>query len=189
MKYSTYAVPMILGEIKRFLRDDGMIKVSRTIKENGLKVRVVSENLIKKLGREPRISEIAEESGLSEEEITVALEAGAEVESIYKSVYQNDGSEVYLVDKVAGRNGQSATTFVGGAGNVTDTEKAALPNHLMLKQVMETLDEKEKNLIEMRYFQDKTQSEVAACMGISQVQVSRLEKKILFKMRGFLNFL
>lgn len=189
VKFSTYAVPMILGEIKRFLRDDGMIKVSRTIKENGLKVRVVSENLIKKLGREPRISEIAEESGLSEEEITVALEAGAEVESIYKSVYQNDGSEVYLVDKVAGRNGQSATTFVGGAGNVTDTEKEALLNHLMLKQVMETLDEKEKKLIEMRYFQDKTQSEVAACMGISQVQVSRLEKKILFKMRSFLNFL
>ena len=79
VKFSTYAVPMILGEIKRFLRDDGMIKVSRTIKENGLKVRVVSENLIKKLGREPRISEIAEESGLSEEEITVALEAGADV--------------------------------------------------------------------------------------------------------------
>ena len=176
VKFSTYAVPMILGEIKRFLRDDGMIKVSRTIKENGLKVRVVSENLIKKLGREPRISEIAEESGLSEEEITVALEAGAEVESIYKSVYQNDGSEVYLVDKVAGKNGQNATAFVGGAGNVADTEK-------------EELDEKEKKLIEMRYFQDKTQSEVAACMGISQVQVSRLEKKILFKMRSFLNFL
>ena len=121
VKFSTYAVPMILGEIKRFLRDDGMIKVSRTIKENGLKVRVVSENLIKKLGR--------------------------------------------------------------------DTEKEALLNHLMLKQVLEALDEKEKKLIEMRYFQDKTQSEVAACMGISQVQVSRLEKKILFKMRGFLNFL
>lgn len=186
VKFSTYAVPMILGEIKRFLRDDGMIKVSRTIKENGLKVRVVSENLIKKLGREPRI---AEESGLSEEEITVALEAGAEVESIYKSVYQNDGSEVYLVDKVAGKNGQNATAFVGGAGNVADTEKEALLNHLMLKQVLEALDEKEKKLIEMRYFQDKTQSEVAACMGISQVQVSRLEKKILFKMRSFLNFL
>lgn len=189
VKFSTYAVPMILGEIKRFLRDDGMIKVSRTIKENELKVRVVSENLIKKLGREPRISEIAEESGLSEEEITVALEAGAEVESIYKSVYQNDGSEVYLVDKVAGKNGQNATAFVGGAGNVADTEKEALLNHLMLKQVLEALDEKEKKLIEMRYFQDKTQSEVAACMGISQVQVSRLEKKILFKMRSFLNFL
>lgn len=188
VKFSTYAVPMILGEIKRFLRDDGMIKVSRTIKENGLKVRVVSENLIKKLGREPRISEIAEESGLSEEEITVALEAGAEVESIYKSVYQNDGSEVYLVDKVAGRNGQSATTFVGGAGNIADTEKEALLNHLMLKQVLEALDEKEKKLIEMRYFQDKTQSEVAACMGISQVQVSRLEKKSCLRCGAFLIF-
>ena len=182
VKFSTYAVPMILGEIKRFLRDDGMIKVSRTIKENGLKARNVTESLMKKLGREPYLSEIAAESGLTEEEITVALEAGAEVESIYKSVYQADGSEVYLVDKVAGSSARNARTMVGGQ-RADDAEKETLINHLMLKQMLEALGEKEKNLILMRYFQDKTQSEVAACMGISQVQVSRMEKKILLRMR------
>ncbi len=123
---------------------------------------------------------MAEESGLTVEEIAVALEAGAEVESIYKSVYQSDGSEIFLVDKLAGgRDGKM--TAREGAG---DYEKEQVLNHLVLRQLLDTLSEKEQELIKMRYFQDKTQSEVAGKMGISQVQVSRMEKKILLRMRG-----
>ncbi len=185
VKFSTYAVPMIMGEIKRFLRDDGMIKVSRTVKENGMKAKNAVQVLSVELGREPHISEIAEYTGLSEEEITVSLNAGAEVESIYKSFSQSDGSEIYLVDKVAGNTCSQACAFGGTVvGRMNeDGEKEKLLNHMMLVQTFETLEEREKNLIIMRYYQDKTQSEVAKTMGISQVQVSRMEKKILLKMR------
>lgn len=186
VKFSTYAVPMIMGEIKRFLRDDGMIKVSRSIKENGLKVKMATEKLIARLGREPSAFEVAAEAGLSVEEITIAMEAGAEVESLYKSVYQADGSEIYLVDKVAAAGGgQAANVGMVAYGGITaDFEKEKLLNHMMLGQMLDSLSEKERNLIRMRYFQDKTQSEIATCMGISQVQVSRMEKKILLRMRG-----
>ncbi len=180
VRFSTYAVPMIMGEIKRFLRDDGMLKVSRTLKENGLKVKLASERLTGLLGREPQLSEVAEEAGLTAEEVTLALEAGAEVESLYKSVYQADGSEIFLVDKVAKDASGGA---IGVCGGCQDTEKEQLLNHLLLNQLLETLPDKERELITMRYFQERTQSEVAARLGISQVQVSRLEKKILFRMR------
>ncbi len=186
VKFSTYAVPMIMGEIKRFLRDDGMIKVSRSIKENGLKVKMATEKLVARLGREPTTGEVAAEAGLSVEEIAIAMEAGAEVESIYKSVYQADGSEIYLVDKVASAGAGQASNvgMVAGSNMWGDLEKEKLLNHMMLGQMLDNLPEKERNLIRMRYFQDKTQSEIAACMGISQVQVSRMEKKILLHMRG-----
>ena len=177
VRFSTYAVPMIMGEIKRFLRDDGMIKVSRTLKENGIKVKMAVERLNGKLLREPLLSEVAEEAGLTVEEITLAMEAGAEVESLYKSVYLNDGSEVFLVDKVSG-----AERFAGSSLEM-DGEKEHLLNHMVLEQLLESLSEKERMLIMLRYFQDKTQSEVALVLGISQVQVSRLEKKILLRMR------
>lgn len=180
VRFSTYAVPMIMGEIKRFLRDDGMLKISRTLKENGLKVKLASERLTGLLGREPQLSEVAEEAGLTAEEVTLALEAGAEVESLYKSVYQADGSEIFLVDKVAK---DAAGGAIGVCGGCQDTEKEQLLNHLLLNQLLETLPDKERELIIMRYFQERTQSEVAARLGISQVQVSRLEKKILFRMR------
>lgn len=185
VKFSTYAVPMIMGEIKRFLRDDGMIKVSRSIKENGLKVKMATEKLIASLGREPSAFEVAKEAGLSVEEITIAMEAGAEVESLYKSVYQSDGSEIYLVDKVAADCGGTCNMGPVACGSaVADFEKEKLLNHMMLGQMLDNLPDKERELIRMRYFQDKTQSEIAACMGISQVQVSRMEKKILLRMRG-----
>lgn len=185
VKFSTYAVPMIMGEIKRFLRDDGMIKVSRSIKENGLKVRMATEKLIASLGREPSALEVAKEAGLSVEEITIAMEAGAEVESLYKSVYQSDGSEIYLVDKVAADCGGAANMgLVAGSSLYADFEKEKLLNHMMLGQLLDNLPDKERELIRMRYFQEKTQSEIASCMGISQVQVSRMEKKILLRMRG-----
>lgn len=180
LKFSTYAVPMITGEIKRFLRDDGMVKVSRTIKENGLKVRVARQILQNREGREPTISEIAEQSGLSEEEIVIAMEADFSVESLYSAVYQDDGSEMYLVDKVVqGENGCVGSRACGQ----TDREKEKLLDKMLLKQLLGSLNAEERELICMRYFQDKTQVEIAARMGISQVQVSRLEKKILLRLR------
>ena len=183
LKFSTYAVPMITGEIKRFLRDDGMVKVSRTIKENGQKVSFARQKLQGILGREPTMQEIMEETGLDREEIVLAMEASIEVESIYSAVYQDDGSEVYLVDKVVRGAGASiGSSMVGVCGN-EDSEKEELLNHMLLKQLLDSLEPSERELIYMRYFQDKTQMEIAAVLGISQVQVSRMEKKILLRLR------
>lgn len=168
VKFSTYAVPMIAGEIKRFLRDDGMVKVSRTVKENGFKVQKASQQVIKQLGREATIDEISEMTGISPEDIVIAMEANVEVESIYKSVYQSDGSEIYMVDRLPSGKDENETVL----------------NHMLLEQLLSGLSEEEKELISMRYFQDKTQVEVAKQLGISQVQVSRLEKRILLRMRG-----
>lgn len=197
VRFSTYAVPMISGEIKRFLRDDGMVKVSRTLKENGWKVKQAAERLAHELGREATMKELEEDTGISREDIVMALEANVEVESIYKSVYQSDGSEIYLLDQVAGSMG-------GGLGRCTsdytdssdgrnfggaceDYEKEKVLNHMLLEQLMKSLEQTERELIYLRYFQDKTQTEVAKRMGISQVQVSRMEKKILVNMRRALN--
>ena len=183
VKFSTYAVPMITGEIKRFLRDDGPVKVSRTIKENGLKVRLARQRLQAAEGREPTLQEITEATGLTKEDVVVAMEASIEVESIYSAVYQDDGSEVYLVDRVVrGANGSVGSSMAGGIGG-EDTEKEELLNHLLLTQLLDTLSPSERELISMRYFQNKTQMEIAAILGISQVQVSRLEKKILLRLR------
>ena len=182
VKFSTYAVPMITGEIKRFLRDDGPVKVSRTIKENGLKIKFARERLQRETGREPTLNELAQATELSQEDVVMALEATIEVESIYAAVYQDDGSEVFLVDKVIrGRNGVGSSA-VGGCDNV-DTEKEAVLNHMLLEELLEELEPADRRVICMRYFQNKTQMEIAACLGISQVQVSRLEKKILLRMR------
>lgn len=167
VKFSTYAVPMISGEIKRFLRDDGMVKVSRTLKENGWKAKQAAERISHEKGREATLEEIAEETGLSREEIVMAMEANIEVESIYKSVYQSDGNEIYLVDRLPEKK--------------DDNEK--LLNHMLLEQLIGELGETERTIIMLRYFQDKTQVEVAKRLGISQVQVSRMEKKILIRMR------
>lgn len=187
VRFSTYAVPMIQGEIKRFLRDDGMVKVSRTLKENAFRIRQVTQRLVQELGRDPTMQELENASGLDREDIVMALDANVEVESIYKSVYQSDGSEIYLVDQVVGQGdgvGRSALgqgNLYGAAGS--DPEKEKLLDHMLLSQLLDGLEEKERKLIFMRYFQDKTQVEVAKNMGISQVQVSRMEKKILCQMR------
>lgn len=183
LKFSTYAVPMITGEIKRFLRDDGPVKVSRTIKENGLKVRLARQRLQGEEGREPTLQEIAEATGLSAEDVVLAMEAAIEVESIYAAVYQDDGSEVYLVDKVVRGANSSVGSSMVGVFDSEDTEKEQLLNHMLLKQLLETLEPSERKLISMRYFQNKTQMEIAGILGISQVQVSRLEKKILLRLR------
>ena len=183
VKFSTYAVPMITGEIKRFLRDDGLVKVSRTIKENALKVRMARQRLQAKLNREPALSEIGRESGLSREEIVLAMEAGAEVESLYSAVYQDDGSEMYLVDRVVQNQGTASAAGLGGLCDGNDYEKERLLDHMLLSQLLDSLEASDRELIYMRYFQNKTQVEIAAILGVSQVQVSRMEKKILLRLR------
>lgn len=193
VRFSTYAVPMIAGEIKRFLRDDGMVKVSRSLKENSWKIKQSAQALSQKLGREATISEIEQDTGISMEDIVMALEANVEVESIYKSVYQSDGSKIYLVDQVAGtacggigKIGKAGYDNSGGhhyGGACEDYEKEKILNNILLNQVMDSLKGDERELIYLRYFQDKTQTEVAKRMGVSQVQVSRMEKKILVRLR------
>lgn len=168
VKFSTYAVPMIMGEIKRFLRDSSMMKVSRSLKENGWKVKKASDTLSQKYGRDATLQEISEEIGLCVEDIVEAIGANEEVASIYQPVYQSDDSEIYLVDQVCG-------------GGTPKTEE--LLNHLLLEQLLRGLDEKEKELIELRYFKEMTQVQVAAVLGVSQVQVSRMERKIIMRMR------
>lgn len=178
VKFSTYAVPLITGEIKRFLRDDGMIKVSRSLKENGYRIRQAEEAFTGKFGREPTVGELEEATGLKKEEITMALEANVEIESIYQTVYQSDGNEIYLVDKVVNGTGTGALSR-----ETEDTEKEKLLDNMLLKQLMDTLEEKEKEIIRLRFFEDKTQTEVAKLLHMNQVQVCRQEKKILFKLR------
>ncbi len=166
-KFSTYAIPMIIGEIKRFLRDDGMIKVSRTLKELSIKIHQTREVLESQLHRPPTLQELSDEMGVSPEEITLAMESGVPVESLYTTIHEGDGSPVYLIDKV----------HDGGGGEEDMIETISLRNYIR------QLDPKEQQIITMRYYDDKTQAEVAKIIGISQVQVSRLEKKILGKMR------
>lgn len=178
VKLSTYAVPMITGEIKRFLRDDGMVKVSRGLKETACKVYAIREKIEQRTGREATLEELSQETGISREDIVLAMEANREVESIYKTVHQGDGNEIYLIDKVAA--GEAA---VAGAVGTEDFEKEKILNHMLLEQLLKELNEEERQLILMRYFQNRTQSEVAVCLGISQVQVSRMEKKVLRSMR------
>ncbi len=183
LQFSTYAVPMITGEIKRFLRDDGPVKISRTIKENGLKVKLARQKLQAREGREPTLQEIMAETGLSSEDAVMAMEASIEVESIYSAVYQDDGSEVYLVDKVVrGGEGSLGSSVAGGCGG-EDAEKEEVLNHMLLGQLLDSLNPGDRELIYMRYFQDKTQTEIAARLGVSQVQVSRMEKRILLNLR------
>lgn len=171
VKFSTYAVPMITGEIKRFLRDDGMIKVSRSVKELGMRVRAVREKLTGELGREPGLDEIAARVGASREEVAASLEAAAEVESLYKSVGNGEDQNLCLMDRLPDER----------------EEQEHMMNRMVLKQLLEQLSGKEREIIIRRYYENQTQSRIAADLNISQVQVSRLEKKILKRMREYLN--
>ena len=157
VKFSTYAVPVISGEIKRFLRDDGMVKVSRTLKENGIRIKRAAEMLAIRLGRDATLEELSAATELAREDIVIALEASSEVESLHKTVFQKEGSEILLMDKIPSKKNES--------------------EHLG------ELGEKERKLIELRYFEDKTQTQTAKLLDMSQVQVSRLEKKIIGSMR------
>lgn len=167
VKFSTYAVPMIVGEIKRFLRDDGMIKVSRSLKELAYRGYLCQEALGKKLGREPYITEVAAEMQVEPEELVQAFEATGELESLHKPIYRKDGQELTLADKLA--------------SPAEETEEVL--NHMFLKELLASLNKEERRLIYLRYFAERTQSQVGEELGISQVQVSRMEKKILKSMR------
>ena len=165
VKFSTYAVPMIIGEIKRFLRDDGMIKVSRPMKELAGKARYMQEALTNRLGHQPTLSELAKELGASVEDLIVAMESSLEVESLYATIHQGDSGPIYLIDKLNSNKGDEMVDMIA------------------LKQVISLLKPKERQVIWLRYFQDKTQTEVAREIGVSQVQVSRIEKKVLQTIR------
>ncbi|MFK7696504.1 RNA polymerase sporulation sigma factor SigF [Paenibacillus sp. HJGM_3] len=161
VKFSTYAVPMIIGEIQRFLRDDGTVKVSRSLKELANKVRKKKDELSKKMGRLPTIGEVAEELGITAEEVVFAQEANKPPTSIHETVFENDGDPITLMDQIA------------------DEGQERWFDKLALSEAINTLTERERLIVYLRYFRDQTQSEVAVRLGISQVQVSRLEKKIL----------
>lgn len=167
VQFSTYAVPMILGEIKRFLRDDGMVKVSRSLKENAYKIKKEQEEFAKIYGREPLITELSSRLNMTPEDIVEALESGMEVESLQREIYRNDGSHTTLAEQVQD----------------TRNEKEELLNHMVLNQLMNELEEREREIIILRYMENKTQTEVAMRLGTSQVQISRYEKKILKKLR------
>ena len=167
VRFSTYAVPMISGEIKRFLRDDGLLKVSRTLKELAAKGYAVREKLEKRLGREPTLTEISEELAVEPEELSMALESGAEIESLQKTIYQGEGNEIPLMDKIQEKR--------------DDGEQ--LLNRILLEELLTDLPAKERQLLYLRYFQEETQAVIAGRLGISQVQVSRMEKKILQKLK------
>ncbi|MFZ3588561.1 RNA polymerase sporulation sigma factor SigF [Bacillus sp. DJP31] len=165
VKFSTYAVPMIIGEIQRFIRDDGTVKVSRSLKEMGNKIRKAKDELSKVLGRVPTISEIAVMLEISPEDVVLAQEASRAPSSIHETVYENDGDPITLLDQIA-----------------DDTETGWF-DKIALKEAIRDLDERERLIVYLRYYKDQTQSEVATRLGISQVQVSRLEKKILQQMK------
>jgi len=165
VKFSTYAVPMIIGEIQRFIRDDGTVKVSRSLKEMANKIRKAKDELSKNYGRIPTVNELAEFLELTPEDIILAQEASRLPSSIHETVYENDGDPITLLDQID--NGEEGRWF----------------DKIALKEAIMELDEREKLIVYLRYYKDQTQSEVAARLGISQVQVSRLEKKILQQMK------
>lgn len=165
VKFSTYAVPMIIGEIQRFLRDDGTVKVSRSLKETGNKIRKMKDELSKSLGRAPTINEVAEALELTPEEVVLAQEASRTPSSIHETVYENDGDPITILDQIA------------------DQTQTKWFDQIALKEAIRELDERERLIVYLRYYKDQTQSEVAERLSISQVQVSRLEKKILQQMK------
>lgn len=167
VKFSTYAVPLIVGEIKRFLRDDGMVKVSRSLKEIHYKVRRTTEDYQKKYHRDPTLEEIAVTLQIDQEDILMAMEAVQEVSSLHQVIYQGDGDEIHLEDRLEDHSDLIEKTV----------------NRMYVEELLKPLKGQEKRLIELRYYQNKTQAAVAEELGISQVQVSRLEKRILKKIR------
>ncbi|MGL5149589.1 MAG: RNA polymerase sporulation sigma factor SigF [Clostridium sp.] len=167
VKFSTYAVPMIIGEIKRFLRDDGIIKVSRNVKSLARKIHFDKEELTRKLHRDPTIEELSEFTGLEKEELIFVIESTASMQYLYDTIHQDEGAPVLLIDKLSEKG-------------VDDSE---MINKIALKEALRSLDVKSRQIILLRYFKDKTQIQVARMMGISQVQVSRIEKKVLAIMK------
>lgn len=167
VKLSTYAVPYILGEIKRFIRDDGSIKISRGIKEQTIKIRELQEKFLKEKGRDISIDEITKELKISKEDVITALDSLNPVVSIYDEIYTSDGTGVNIIDNLK---------------NEKD-EAESVTNKITIRNIISKLNNREKQIIMLRYFKNNTQSQVAKVLGISQVQVSRIEKKILEEMK------
>lgn len=169
VKLSTYAVPYMIGEIKRFIRDDGPIKVSRSIKELGIKIKELQKSYLIRKGREIKIEEIQEELKVTKEDISLALEVSKGVESIESATYINnkDGNQINLIDKIS-----------------TDkNEEEIITNKIAIKELINGLKQNEKQVIMLRFFKDKTQAQVAKILGVSQVQVSRIERRVLEQMK------
>lgn len=166
VQFSTYAVPLIIGEIKRFMRDDGVIKVSRSLKEAAANGYAAREMLYRKNGREPTIGEIALESGIGEDILIQAFDALAPPESIYTSIYDDGGREVCIADRLTADN--------------TEDE---IVDKVFIQNILDSLTARERQIIIFRYFKGKTQSEISKLIGVSQVQVSRIEKSVMERIR------
>ncbi len=167
VKLSTYAVPYIIGEIKRFMRDDGSIKVSRGLKELAVKIREIQEKYMRERGKEITITEIAKELKTSKEEVAAALDSLNPMISIYDKVYSDEEGGIGYIDKIS--NG------------IDESEQ--ITNRVSIKSIIDNLEEREREIILLRYYKNKTQMEVAKILGISQVQVSRIEKRVLSSMK------
>ena len=167
VRFSTYAVPMIAGEIRRFLRDDSMLKVSRSLKELAVKAAKLREKLFMEQGEEPGIPELARQLGVEPEELVLACDSCSEVESLHKIIYQGAGEGVSLMERVEEKRDEQEELLTG----------------MLVRELLDTLEPKERRLILLRFFYDKTQAQVAGELGMTQVQVSRLEKKILLTLK------
>ena len=171
VRFSTYAVPMIIGEIRRFLRDNNSIRVSRSLRDTAYKAIYARENLMKKNQKEPTITEVSTEVGISREDIVYALDAIQNLMSLYEPVYTDGGDTLYVMDQIRDKKNREETWI----------------EHLSLSDAMKKLNSREHEIIVLRFFEGKTQMEVAEAIGISQAQVSRLEKNALRVMRAYLS--
>ena len=167
VKLSTYAVPYILGEIKRYIRYDGMVKVSRSTKELGIKILEIQKEHMRKTGEEIGLAEIAKLLKVPKEEIALALDSLKPVESIYEESYSDGEGSISILDRLSSKN----------------DEEAQIVNQISLREAIKGLEKDEQEIIMLRYYREKTQSQVAKILGLTQVQVSRLERKVLDKVR------
>lgn len=167
VRFSTYAVPMIIGEVRRYLRDNNSVRVSRSLRDTAYKAIQAREKLSNELNREPRVEEIAKELDMNKEDVVIALEAIVEPVSLYEPVYNEGGDAIYVMDQIGDRNTPDSWM-----------------DEIMIKDSIKKLSQREKNILNLRFMLGKTQTEVAKEIGISQAQVSRLEKRALKRIKG-----
>lgn len=168
VRFSTYAVPLILGEIRRHLRDDGPVRVSRSLKQLAQQARKAREKLSGELNRDPTVGEVARELGVSPEEVVEAMDGARPPASIHQTIHEGDGDPIYLLDQLIAEDGQREGLWL---------------DRVALREGLDRLEPRERTVILLRFFRDKTQTEVAAILGCSQVQVSRLERRALEQIR------
>ncbi|TCT16863.1 RNA polymerase sigma (RpsG/SigG) subunit [Natranaerovirga pectinivora] len=171
VKFSTYAVPMIIGEIRRYLRDNNSIRVSRSLRDTAYKALQIKERLIREKSKEPTVSEISQELGISKEEVVFALDAIQDPVSLYEPVYSDGGDSLYIMDQVSDKKNKEESWV----------------ESISLKEAMNKLSKREYHILKLRFFDGKTQMEVANEIDISQAQVSRLEKSALKNMKKYLH--